>query len=147
MDRNRATAAYQRFVTEISQRLYKHDPDGIGASIDAPSGEYDDRTAVLVSSLSKAGSPEDARRVVLAHMPNADDSLVAALVAAQQTFVKDKLLSTSFVAERREESSGAIRFSYIIDGSAEVVIPREWWTMMGSPDQLLIRVEPNNDDE
>jgi hypothetical protein len=49
-----------------------------------------------------------------------------------------------FQAERIEPENGqsVVRFRYVINDSAEVLIPREWWEQMGNPDALEVAIRP-----
>ena len=50
-----------------------------------------------------------------------------------------------FVAELVEPEADApsVRFRYVIDDSAELVIARKWWEQLGAPDELEVSVRPN----
>ena len=50
--------------------------------------------------------------------------------------------SLIFQAERVEpyNGDGLIRFRYVIDASADVLIPREWWEQLGAPKTLEVNV-------
>jgi hypothetical protein len=57
------------------------------------------------------------------------------------------MLSMSFVAELVEPAGDAprVRFRYLINDSAELVIAREWWEQLGAPYELEVSVRPNLD--
>jgi hypothetical protein len=47
------------------------------------------------------------------------------------------------LAEGRAAEDGlTVRFRYVIDGSAELVIAREWWEQLGAPEEVEVSVEP-----
>jgi hypothetical protein len=54
----------------------------------------------------------------------------------------------AFVAELvgpPDNSERSVRFRYVIDGSAELSLPREWWEQLGAPEEIEVSVEPNSE--
>ena len=47
----------------------------------------------------------------------------------------------TFLAEADTSDSDTVRLRYVIDDSVELVIPREWWEQLGSPDEVELTIE------
>ena len=48
-----------------------------------------------------------------------------------------------FLAEVVPQEDGlTVRFRYVIDGSAELVMAREWWEQLGAPEEVEVSVQP-----
>jgi hypothetical protein len=41
-----------------------------------------------------------------------------------------------------EDSELTVRFRYVIDGSAELSLSRQWWEQLGSPESVEVSVSP-----
>jgi hypothetical protein len=41
-----------------------------------------------------------------------------------------------------QEDGLTVRFRYVIDGSADLVIARDWWEQLGAPDEAEVSVQP-----
>jgi len=48
----------------------------------------------------------------------------------------------TFTAEVEDEDADPVRFRYLLDESAEVVVLRDWWERMGRPTSVAVTVEP-----
>lgn len=49
----------------------------------------------------------------------------------------------TFLAEIEDASGATVRLRYPIDAAIEVVIPREWWEILGSPEAVEVTIEPD----
>ena len=51
----------------------------------------------------------------------------------------------TFLAEIAPQQDGStVHFRYVIDGSAELVISRQWWEQLGEPGEVDVSVQPVN---
>jgi hypothetical protein len=55
----------------------------------------------------------------------------------------NELQQLAFVAETETDAtSPTVRFRYVIDQSAELLVPREWWEQLGAPESIEVSVRP-----
>jgi hypothetical protein len=58
--------------------------------------------------------------------------------------VSGKLEQLVFLAEvDSADDERSVRFRYVIDGSAELTLSREWWEQLGEPDAIEVSVRRN----
>lgn len=49
---------------------------------------------------------------------------------------------TAELAGKSDESDDWVRFSYLGPDPVELLLPRVWWTGIGSPQSIAVTVEP-----
>ena len=66
----------------LMEILYRHDPDGMGASVGAPDDEYFDAATTLMRALRDRPSEDGPGEVVLEVWPQASPEMLADIEAA-----------------------------------------------------------------